>query len=503
LTQSASWLVVSPVLWPLMVAALLLGLWRHGVWQRWISVGASGVHLLLAGSLCWTVQTQGTRLAIIGNWPPPFGINFVADRLGALMTLMAALVGMAVAIYSVSGIDRRRESFGYHTLVQVLLAGVCGAFLTGDFFNLFVWFEVMLMASFVLLSLGGERRQMEGALQYVSLNLLASTVFLIAIGLIYGLTGSLNMADVAMRLPASNQPAVAATACALLVIAFGIKAAIFPVYVWLPASYHTPPTVVTALFAGLLTKVGVYALMRGSVLLFEPTAPFLIPLLMILGILTMVFGVLGPVAQSDFRKVLSFHIVSQIGYMIIGIGMFTPAALAAAVYYMVHNIFVKTGLLMIGGIARRYCHSEDLKKMGGLYKDHPLLAGLFLVSALSLAGLPPFSGFWGKLFLVHAGIEGQHYGAVAAALAVSVFTLFSMLKLWNEALWKAAPECANEPERQGGRLRWRYMAAGFLVALSLVVGIGVGTVYPVFESIGTELLDRNLYINAVLGGGNP
>lgn len=495
--MSAAW----PVVWPLALGAILLSLWRHGKIQRVVAVLGSIVHVVLAGMLL--VQSlEGPVVAVFGGWKPPFGIAFVADRLGASMALITAIIGLAVTIYSLSGIDARREGFGYHTLVQILLAGVCGAFLTGDFFNLYVWFEVMLMASFVLLALGGEKRQMMGALQYVALNLIASTAFLIALGLLFGLVGTLNMADVARQLPAAGQPALAGTVCSLLLLAFGVKAAIFPVYVWLPSSYHTPPTVVTALFAGLLTKVGVYALIRASTLVFVDSAPFLMPLLLTLGILTMLFGVLGAVAQNEYRRVLSFHIVSQIGYMVLGLALLTPVGLAAAVFYILHHILVKTNLFLVGGIARRMCHSEQLKKMGGLYARSPLLSLLFLIPAMSLAGLPPLSGFWAKLFVLKAGLDSQEYVAVGVAAAVGLLTLFSMLKLWNEVFWKPMPEGdPDDVHPDMGRRLWRYLPVAGLAAGTLAFGFLAGPIYRFSEDSARELLERDGYVEAVLGVG--
>lgn len=493
-------IVLAPVLWPLLLAAVLMAFWRHGVWQRWLSVAGSAVHVGLAGILLLKVDRLGPQATALGDWPPPFAIVFVADRFGSAMALIAAVIGLMIAIYALSGIDARREAFGYHPLTQALLAGVCGAFLTGDFFNLYVWFEVMLMASFVLLALGGERRQMAGALHYVSLNLIASATFLAALGLMYGLVGTLNMADVALRLQDSGQPGLVGTICAFLTLAFGVKAAVFPVYAWLPASYHTPPSVVTALFAGLLTKVGVYALARSTTLVFETSAPWLIPMLLWLSIATMVFGVIGAVAMAGFRKVLAFHIVSQIGYMVFGLALMTPLALTGMVYYVLHHILVKTNLFLVAGIARRKCHSEDLASMGGLYARYPLLAVLFLIPAMSLAGLPPLSGFWAKLTLVRAGLDAGEWIAVSMALAVGLLTLFSMLKLWNEAFWKARP--GGDPEQAEAELglrRFRYIPVVVLACCTIAFGVLAGPLLAFAERAAGELADPTTYIEASLG----
>lgn len=491
--------VAAPLIWPLLLSAVLIGLWRHGEWQRYVAAIGSVVHVILSWRLFEAASAGDPLVHVVGAWQPPFGIVLVADRLAAVMVLTTAILGLAISIYSLSGIDKRREAFGFQPLVQALLTGVCGAFLTGDLFNLFVWFEVMLMASFVLLALGGEKKQMAGALQYVSLNLISSMVFLLAMGLLYGMLGSLNMADVAQKLPQSDDPGLAAIICCLLAFAFGVKAALFPVYVWLPASYHTPPTVVTALFGALLTKVGVYALMRSTSLFFVESAPFLLPVLMLVGGLTMVLGVLGAVAQGEMRRLLSFHIVSQIGYMVFGIALMTPAGLSAAILYVLHNMLVKTNLFLIGGIARRMCHSEKLKEMGGLFQRAPLLAALFALSAASLAGLPPLSGFWAKLFLIRAGFLAEEWILTSVALGVSFLTLFSMLKLWNEVFWKPAPDHQPAaPDPQLGKLRWRYLPVFGLTALTLAFGFFAGDLLQWSDAAAAQLLDRQLYIRSVL-----
>lgn len=496
----AELLVMAPVLWPLFMGALLMALWRHGVWQRWVAVAGSAIHVGFAALLVRQSDTMGTVAVAAGGWAPPFGIAFVADRTGAAMACITAVIGFTTAIYAISGIDRRREAFGFHPLCQVLLGGVCGSFLTGDFFNLYVWFEVMLMASFVLLALGGERKQMAGALQYVAINLVASTIFLIALGLMYGLVGTLNMADVAARLPLSPDKGIVGVVCALLMLAFGIKAAMFPVYTWLPASYHTPPPVVTALFAGLLTKVGVYALLRSSTLVFQTAAPFLLNWMLIIAALTMVFGVVGAVAQNDFRRVLSFHVISQIGYMIFGIALMTPLAIAATVFYVLHHILVKTNLFYIAGIAQQLCGTEQLKRMGGLYAKAPGLTALFFVSAFSLGGIPPLSGFWAKFFLVRAGLEGGQVIIVAVSLVVGLFTLMSMLKLWNEAFWKPMPEEPNTVPVGSGRMVWKYVPTACLAAGTVWFGLGVGEIFAFGMRASADLVDPSAYIQTVLGG---
>jgi len=493
-------ILVLPLIVPLLTAilTLLARPWRRA--QRWLSVlGAAG---LLGATLAVlaAVQRGGIQVTQVGNWPAPYGITLVADLFSAIMLVLAGLMGLAVAIYSLATMDPARERFGYYPLLHILLMGVCGAFLTGDIFNLYVWFEVMLVSSFVLVALGGERAQLEGAVKYVTLNLISSALFLAAVGILYGVVGTLNMADLAVEVGRVTQPGLVTTLSMLFLVAFGIKAAIFPLFFWLPASYHTPPVAVSAIFAGLLTKVGVYALIRVFTLIFVQDIGFTHTLILIIAGLTMVTGVLGAVAQNSFRRILSFHIVSQIGYMIMGLGLFTPLALAGSIFYIMHHIIVKTNLFLISGVTSRLGGTDYLKKLGGVYAAYPGLAVLFLIPALSLAGIPPLSGFWAKLALIMAGLRDQQYAIVAVALGVSLLTLFSMTKIWNEVFWKPAPAAKPESSEKPGLEIGMLLPVVMLALLTVVIGLTVGSFFTLATAAAEQLLDPATYIRAVLGG---
>jgi multicomponent Na+:H+ antiporter subunit D len=364
-------LLVLPILIPMATAIATLLCWNHRRAQRALNVIGAGALLCVSVSLLLSVWRHGIQATQIGNWPAPFGITLVADLLAAIMVVLGGLMGLAVAVYSLAGMDGRREAFGYYPLLHVLLMGVCGAFLTGDIFNLYVWFEVMLIASFVMVALGGERAQLEGAIKYVTLNLMSSALFLAAVGIIYGVAGTLNMADLARQLNANARPGLMTALATLFLVAFGIKAAVFPLFAWLPASYHTPPVAVTAIFSALLTKVGVYSLLRVFTLLFVQDVGYTHTLILILAGLTMVTGVLGAVAQIDVRRLLSFHIVSQIGYALMGLGLFTPLALAGTIFFIFHVSMAKAALFLISGVMHRLGGTYDLKKLGGFIRRPP------------------------------------------------------------------------------------------------------------------------------------
>mgnify|MGYP005851348439 CR=1 FL=1 len=310
------------------------------------------------------------------------------------MLSVTAVTALCVLVYAIGWLRGVDQVEFFFPLYLVLLAGVNGAFLTGDIFNLFVCFEVLLVASFGMLVLGGKHVQLEGALKYLAISQVASALLLVGAGLLYGTTGTLNMADLSVRLALPAVAPYAQVAALLLLVAFGTKAAIFPLHFWLPASYHTPPTPVSAIFGGLLTKVGVYALYRSYSLLFAQQWPGQRTLLFVLAACTMVVGVLGAVAQRNIKRLLSFHVISQIGYLILALALATPLAMAAGVYFMLHIILVKTALFLVAGLIERQTGTVDLYACGGLLTGKPLLAGLFLVNALSLAGTPPLSGFF-------------------------------------------------------------------------------------------------------------
>jgi multicomponent Na+:H+ antiporter subunit D len=446
-----------------------------------------------------------TRVVAVqaGGWPAPVGITLVADRLAAIMLALAALTLLCVLVYAIGQPGAESTHVGFHPVYLVLASGVASAFLTGDLFNLFVAFEVMLTASYVLITLGGRADQVRTGMTYVVISLLASTLFLMTLAFVYAATGTVNMADLSGAL-ADLPSGVRSALAVLLLVVFGVKAAVFPLYFWLPDSYPTAPTPITAVFAGLLTKVGVYAIIRSQTLLFPP-GTFPATLLLVVAGATMVVGVLGAIAQDDVKRILSFHIVSQIGYMIMGLGLFTVAGLAGAVLYVIHHIVVKTTLFLTAGLVELHAGSGRLARIGGLAHRSPLLGLLFLVPALSLAGLPPFSGFVAKLALVEAGLAAEQYVIVGVSLAVSLLTLFSMTKIWGNAFWgepsvEVAPSLSAAAARPSGAGPRLMVASTLTLALvSLAIAVASGPLLGLSERAAFDLLDRSAYIEAVLG----
>lgn len=490
-----------PLLIPFVTAALALLFWRRQRIQRALALAGSIGLLLSALVLLLVIWRDGIQVVQLGAWPAPFGITFVADLFSGIMTVLGGIIAVAVVVFSFASSDRLHERFGYYPLLLFLMMGISGSFLTGDIFNLYVWFEVMLMASFVLVALGSERAQLEGALKYVTINLASSAVFLTAVGILYSLSGTLNMAQLAVQLPHSQQPEVVTVVAMLFLVAFGIKAALFPLFFWLPASYPVAPVAITALFAGLLTKVGVYALVRIFTLLFVQDVGYTHALLLLLAAFTMITGVLGAASQNEFRRILSFHIISQIGYMVMGLALFTPLALAGAIFYIMHHIIVKANLFLISGVVHRLQGSYALKNLGGLYRSHFGLGVLFLIPAMSLAGIPPLSGFWAKFTLIRASLEENQPVIALVALVVSLLTVFSMTKIWSEVFWKDRPETTPEPVSLSTTVHLQlYLPVVALAAITVVIGLMAEPVFALASQAANQLLSSGEYIAAVLGG---
>ena len=500
-----------PVALPLAGAGVSILFGRQPAVQRLLSLLVLIGLLAAAVSLLVVVDGEGTQVVQAGGWAAPAGISLVADRLAALLLVVSAAVLLAVLVYAIGqGVADSGRSIPiavFHPCYLVLAAGIALAFLTGDLFNLFVAFEVFLVASYVLLTLGGGTEQVRAGMTYVVVSLLASVLFVTVIGLVYAATGTVNMADAAIRLQEVPDGVRVALGLTMLVV-FGIKAALFPLFSWLPDSYPTAPSPVTAVFAGLLTKVGVYAVIRTQTLLF-PGEEVIAAVLLVLASLTMVVGILGAIVQDDVKRVLSFTIVSHIGYMLLGLGLYSVAGLAAAVLYTVHHIVVQTTLFLVAGLMERREGTSSMLRSGGLQHVAPLLAVLYLVPALSLAGIPPLSGFVAKLGLFQAGLDDGGVlpiAAVVAATLTSLLTLYAVGRVWVEVFWgdpvEVVPDVDPTDAIDVGVTRTpRLMTGATIAAVVGMVSITfvAGPLYGLAERAAQDLVDPGSYTSAVLG----
>lgn len=494
--------ILAPVFIHLFSAILQLIAWRKTVTQRVISIVGSLMGVILSAQLFSKVYKGGILTMNASNWDSPFGIVFVADLLSTTLVLITSIAALAVSIFSATGISRQRMLYGYFPIFHFLVMGLNGAFLTGDIFNLYVWFEVIIISSFVLMTLGGRKTQLEGAVKYMAMNILASTFFLTGIAILYGITGSLNMADLAIRVKLiENQSLIGITSCFFL-IGFGIKSAVFPLYYWLPSSYHTPPSAVAATFGGLLTKVGIYAIIRVFSLIFVPD-DFTKNLLMVLAILTIITGSLGALIKINIRRLFSYLIVCHIGFMIGGIAMFTKIALMGTIFYLIHDILVKTNMFLIAGLIRQIRGTMNMASLGGIYAQYPKISLLIAIVLFSLVGIPPLSGFWPKLYLFEASFTNNQYAFAGALIFGSFVTLYTIAKMWSEVFWKDVPESVvvenNFEPMPLFKKTLLVLPIGLLASVTLYVGLNAEVIIILVGKIADQLISTQPYIEAVVG----
>ncbi|GAA1772864.1 Na+/H+ antiporter subunit D [Kocuria aegyptia] len=520
------------VIIPFLGAALSLLLLRRNALQRTVAIGSLVLTLVVEVLVLGTTWNLGPQAVHLGGWEAPWGIVMVVDQLSSLMLVVSTVVSLAVLVYAsgqgVADGDEEGPISIFHPSFLILVAGVSNAFLAGDLFNLYVGFEILLTASYVLMTMGGTVQRIRTGVTYVVVSVISSVLFLITIAMIYAATGTINMADLSVKLeglPVGTQMQLHL----MLLIAFGIKAAVFPLSFWLPDSYPTASAPVTAVFAGLLTKVGVYSIIRTETVLFPGDR--LDGLLMWVALLTMVVGILGALAQIDIKRMLSFTLISHIGYMIFGVAVGTQEALSATVYYVAHHIVIQTSLFLVAGLIERRGGSTNVDRLAGMAKISPLLALLYLVPALNLGGIPPFSGFLGKTGLLQAGVnqgDGLAYALVAGSVAVSLLTLLAMIRVWNRVFLRA-PEDAEYPDpillapvpagsrflltsgavdHQAGRFAGkgdvRLMSPSMLGGASALVAAGValtvfaGPLFQLADNAAENLVRPERYVEAVL-----
>jgi multicomponent Na+:H+ antiporter subunit D len=499
-TTFADWLVVLPMALMIGAGAVLMMI-RHRIrLHGTIAICALGALVVLDAALLIKVWSGGPVTMVMGRWLPPFGIAFTVDLFGAAMALAAAVAALAGGIYALRDIDSAGRRYGFYPFLLLLMAGVTGAFLTGDIFNLYVWFEVLLISSFGLLILGSEREQIDGALKYAILNLLGTTLFLIAVGYLYAIFGTLNMADIAEKAAGHRGSAPTVTLGALFILAFAMKAAAFPVNFWLPASYHTPRIVVSALFGGLLTKVGIYALIRVMVMLFPVEREELSLVIAVSAVLTMLLGALGALAQTDLRRMVGFLVIAGIGNMMAGVAIGSQPGISGAILYAVHSIMAMTALYLVAGEAARLGGSFSLATLGGLYVRAPWFSAASLVLFLAVAGLPPFLGLWPKIALVKAALD---IGAwwLAGAILVSAFLITLALgRVFLLAYWRPRAGAMPVTGRPGMAI---VLPIGGLTAFVVLFGLFPESLIALTQAAAEGLADPSAYIRSVFPGGAP
>jgi multicomponent Na+:H+ antiporter subunit D len=488
-------LVILPIVIPFIAGALLIFFYNRIKIQRMISlisiIGSIAVSVVLVSQ----VLQSGIQTLEVGGWVPPFGIVLVADLLALIMVITANLVGLACLLYSFSSIGTGRERNYYYAFFQFLFVGVCGAFLTGDIFNLFVFFEVLLISSYILIIIGGDRHQFRETIKYVLMNIISSMLFVVGVAYLYAVTGTLNMAHLSVRFAEAGPSGMLMVLSMMFFFVFAMKGALFPLYFWLPGSYTVPPTAVAALFGGLLTKVGIYAIIRTFTLIFGIEQGFTQMFFLIVAGLTMVLGVLGALATKDVNKIIVYNIISAVGFMMMGIAFNSSVALAGTLWYVTHDMIIKACLILIGGTMAYVARTSHLNQMGGLIKYHPVLGWLFFAGAIALVGVPPLSGFVGKFLLIRGGLADAHYFIIGLSLVVSLLVLFSVMRIFMLGFW-GDPKQSEE----AGSIRSKGLIApaALLIAISVIVGVGAEWFLPFFQLASEQLIDPSVYVNAVL-----
>lgn len=488
-------LLVLPVLLPLLTAVLLIFFGKSRSLQRVVSGISASLSLATAVLLVYRVNRDGILTLHLGGWEPPYGIVFVGDMLAAVLVLAASVASLAILLYSFGTMDEIRERHYYYSFFHFLLVGVNGSFLTGDIFNLFVFFEVMLMSSYALLVLGGSRKQLKETVKYLVINIVSSTLFVAAVAFLYAAAGTLNMAHLSVRVAELGQGGVLDAIAILFLIVFSLKAGLL-LFFWLPDPYAAPPFAVRAIFGALLTKVGLYAIIRVSTLIFYHHPETTQPWIALLAAASMILGGFGAASSRDLPRVLNYNVIIGVGFAALGLTTVNADALGGMVFYLLHDMVAKGLMFILGGMIITSAGTDRLDGMGGLIKQRPILGWMFFTLALALAGIPPLSGFPGKALLLRGALDAGQTALPLIGLASSLLVLYSLLRVFMQAFW--GEEQARTRNAPIPKSVW---AAAFgLLAVVVALGAGGEAVLRLAEQAGDTLAHPQLYIDAVLGG---
>ncbi|WP_342505836.1 Na+/H+ antiporter subunit D [Sporosarcina sp. FSL K6-2383] len=484
-----------PILLPFLFAIILLFFKENIRVQRALTAIGLVVSLVAALFLVAKVKTDGIQALTLGSWPAPFGISMVSDMFSAVLVTTTIILTLCVVIYSFTAIGKERERYFYYPAILFMITGVNGAFTTGDIFNMFVFFEVLLIASYVLIVLGGEKKQLRESIKYVLVNVISSALFVITVAFLYSVIGTLNMADISVKIAEIGQPGIITVIAILMLVVFGVKGSIFPLYFWLPGSYAAPPIPVLALFGALLTKVGVYAIMRTYTLFFVHDIGFTHEILSVLAILTIIAGCIGALAYFDLKQIIIYNIVIAVGVILFGAAQMNEAGLTGAIFYLIHDMLIKGALFLLIGIIIYVTGTSNLRKMGGLMKTHAPLGWFYIIAAFGLAGIPPLSGFIGKMLIVQGAFEAGHVWGSIILLLSSLVVLLSVIRIFVYAFWGEPVELPKTTHRP---YRNMMIPAVALVVLSVLYGVGTEWLMPYMTDASNVLLQPSIYIDAVL-----
>ena len=489
-------MIVLPLIVPVITAILLVFLRENVFLQRIISLLTLSFVVLISVILLLEIQKQGVMRIDFSGWAPPFGILFVADSFAMLLVLVANIVAAICLLYAIFSIGKSFEKMYFYPFVLLMVAGVNGSFLTGDIFNLFVCFEVMLLASYALISLGGDKVQLREALKYVLINIVASWIFLVALAFLYGTVGTLNMAHISVRVMEAGVDPLITTVALIFLIVFSLKAGLL-LFFWLPGSYSAPPTAIAALFAALLTKVGIYALVRTFTLLFPNNTEVTHMVLGIMAGLTIIAGCMGALAGRDVRTIASYNVLIGVGFIVAGLAIGTESALQGVTYYLMHDMVAKAMLFLAVGMMMYVTGETVIDKMSGLIRNYPLFGWLFFIVMCSLAGIPPLSGFLGKVLIGQGAIEGGNFVLLGLGFLSSLIVLYSLLRIFLSSFFGETIISLEDEKPLPKRM---VLPLTLLAACTIGLGIGAEWMAPYVTDAAKTLYTPSIYIDAVLDG---
>lgn len=487
-------MLILPIIIPVIFGLIMVVFRKKIILQKVLATLALLLTGFISVLLIIKVRDEGIQALQLGGWSAPYGISFVADMFASILLLTTAFVSLCCLFFAFRSIGKEKESNFFYPLFLFLVTGVNGSFLTGDMFNLFVCFELMLISSYVLISLGGEKKQLRESIKYILINVMSSFFFLVAIAYMYAITGTLNMAHLSVRVAELGQGGLMTTVAILFLMVFSLKAGLL-LFFWLPGSYSSPPTAVAAIFAALLTKVGIYAIFRVFTLIFyhEPQITHL--LIGILSAATMILGAIGAISKWNIKSILTYNVIVSVGLILGGLAAFTTNAITGSISYLIHDMIIKALIFLLGGTVIYLTGTSKLREISGLIRTHPYLGWMFFIAALSLAGIPPLSGFLGKVLITKGVFEAEYYWLGAIGLLSSLLVLYSVMKIFMNAFWG---ETNLSEDMEKGTTHGVMLPIVLLTAATIFLGLGTEVISEYLIIAAKGLMDPNLYIDAVL-----